>query len=123
MSFGRKLKELRLRADLTQTELAEAVGVDYTYLSKIENDRVEPPSEKVILKLAEVLQSRIGTEFDADELVAMAGKIPSSLMSELAKDPRRIRRVLKFLRSVSSEVNQHEDWHDIVDRENQEPSP
>ncbi|MCL4552019.1 MAG: helix-turn-helix domain-containing protein [Candidatus Marsarchaeota archaeon] len=52
MSFGRKLKELRLRADLTQTELAEAVGVDYTYLSKIENDRVEPPSEKVILKLA-----------------------------------------------------------------------
>ncbi|TET67120.1 MAG: XRE family transcriptional regulator, partial [Dehalococcoidia bacterium] len=53
--FGARLRELRILAGLTQRELAEKIGVDFSYLSKIENGVLPPPSEKVILRLAEAL--------------------------------------------------------------------
>lgn len=114
MPFGRKLKELRLKADLTQAELAAAVGVDFTYLSKIENERVEPPSEKIILHLAKVLRARLGAEVDPDELVALAGKIPSDILNRLARDPERVRAAIKYLRGVSGDISGHRDWERAI---------
>ena len=71
--FGRKLRELRVKAHLTQRQLADKVQVDFTYLSKIENGAVPPPREKVMLRLAEVLNT------DVDELIALAGRIPADI--------------------------------------------
>lgn len=86
--FGKKLRELRKKARLTQRELAEKVGVDFSYLSKIENGVLPPPSEKVILLLAEVLSA------DRDELFTLAGKIPADIAQMLKN-----RRALELLRS------------------------
>ncbi len=117
MPFGRKLKELRLKADLTQAELAAAVGVDFTYLSKIENERVEPPSERIILRMAETLLAKLGPEeVDPDELIALAGKIPSKILDSLAEDPERIRRAIVYLRSVSGNVASRGDWEHTISR-------
>ncbi|MBI4282896.1 MAG: helix-turn-helix domain-containing protein, partial [Chloroflexi bacterium] len=55
--FGTRLKELREQAGLSQRELADKVGVNFSYLSKIESGATPPPSEKVILRLAEVLDA------------------------------------------------------------------
>ncbi len=86
--FGAKLRELRLRAGLTLRELAARVNVDFTYLSKIENGALPPPSERVILQLAEALNA------DKDELITLAGRIPSDI-SEMLKN----REALKLLRA------------------------
>ena len=86
--FGKRLRELRIRSGMTQRELAGRVNVDFTYLSKIENGALAPPSEKVIIQLAEVLN------VDRDELIALAGRIPSDIVRML-KD----RETLEFLRS------------------------
>jgi len=86
--FGVKLKELRIKARLTQRQLAETVNIDFTYLSKIESDTVPPPSEKVILRLAQVLN------IDKDELITLAGKIPADIAQML-----KSREALQFLRS------------------------
>lgn len=86
--FGARLKVLRIRAGLTQRGLAHKVGVDFTYLSKIENGVIPPPSEKVILQLAGTLN------VDKDELMALAGKIPADI-AEMLKN----REALQFLRS------------------------
>ena len=119
MPFGRKLKELRLKADLTQGELAAEVGVDFTYLSKIENERVDPPSEKTILHIAEILRARLGPEVDPDELMALAGKIPSKILNSLAEDPQWIRRAIKYLRSIPSDVSSHDDWENTVSQQDE----
>jgi len=37
-----KLKKLREEAGMTQTELAQRVGVDRSYINKIENKNVKP---------------------------------------------------------------------------------
>jgi len=86
--FGARLRELRIRACLTQRELADNVNVDFTYLSKIENGVLPPPSEKVILRLAEVLNA------DKDELITLAGRIPSDI-AQILKN----RKALQLLRS------------------------
>lgn len=75
--FGKKLRRLRLQNVLTLRQLAKKTNVDFTYLSKIENGVLPPPSEKVILMLAEVLNA------DKDELMTLAGRIPSHIAQML----------------------------------------
>jgi len=86
--FGARLRELRIQARLTQRELADRVNIDFTYLSKIENGVLPPPSEKVILQLAEALNA------DKDVLITLAGRIPSDIAQMLKN-----RKALQLLRS------------------------
>ncbi|MES2015822.1 MAG: helix-turn-helix transcriptional regulator [Pseudomonadota bacterium] len=52
MNFGEKLKQLRTDKNLTQPQLAEAIGIEQSYLSKLENDKSVPSAEifQAILK-------------------------------------------------------------------------
>ncbi len=77
MAFGKRLRELRRDQGLSQRGLADRAGIDFTYLSKIENGRMEPPSEEVIRRVAEELGA------DADELIVLADKFPSDLAQQL----------------------------------------
>jgi len=84
MTFGKRLRELRQAEGLTLRDLASKVGVGFTYLSKIENHKLEDghsPSENLIHKLA--------VELDAneDELLLLAEKIPHQLRRRLAERP------------------------------------
>jgi HTH-type transcriptional regulator, competence development regulator len=82
-TFGQRIRELRKAKNLTQRELAERVasrlkeedrrGFDVTYLSKIENDKMPPPSTRAIMQLAKELDAH------SDELLALAGKAPMDL--------------------------------------------
>ncbi|WP_333055736.1 MULTISPECIES: helix-turn-helix domain-containing protein [unclassified Microcoleus] len=67
-SFGAVIWQARRKKRLSQRELAVKVGVDYTYLSKLENDHLEP-SEKVIRSLAKHL------ELNAEELIYLGGRM------------------------------------------------
>ena len=53
--FGEHLRAARTRAKLSQTKLGKLVGVDDSYISKIETGIFPPPSRTVALKLADAL--------------------------------------------------------------------
>lgn len=86
--FGIRLRELRKQTGMSQREVASKVKIDFTYLSKIESGVMPPPSEKVIMKLAKVLNA------DKDELITLAGKVPSDL-SQILRD----KEIVQILRS------------------------
>lgn len=65
----------------TLRKVAEKVGVEPSYLSKIERGIERSPSEQVLNKLAELLDE------DPDLLLAMAGKISSDLSAIIRKRP------------------------------------
>ena len=112
MEFPEHLRSLRKEARLSQRELAERVDVDFTYLSKIENGRVEPPSETVLKKIAKELAGALGqdeTEL-ADELITLAGKIPSDLAGTLARNPQAV----QFLRSIGDDVRSPSEWQRLI---------
>lgn len=112
MTFGERLRELRKQAQISQRELAESVEIDFTYLSKIENNRVEPPREIVIRKIAHELASKLKTDERklADELTTLAGKVPSDVAAILSKNPL----ALAHLRSLSGDVQQGSDWSKVT---------
>ena len=112
MDFPERLRSLRKQAQLSQRDLAERIGVDFTYLSKIENGRVEPPSEVVLKGIARELAaelSRNETEL-ADELITLAGKIPSDLADTLSRNPGAV----QFLRSLGDDVRSPAEWRRLI---------
>ena len=116
MTFGERLRELRKQSGLSQRDLAERVDIDFTYLSKIENQRVAPPSEAVIGKLAHELANtlRLGETELADELILLAGKIPSDIARIISQDRAT---ALRYLRSLNAEVHMASDWAEAVREE------
>jgi transcriptional regulator with XRE-family HTH domain len=84
MEFGRRLRDLRKQKHVSQRDLAAQVGIDFTYLSKIEVGRSAPPSEEVIRQIAHVLDA------DEDELINLAGKVPKDLKAVLEESPQAV---------------------------------
>jgi transcriptional regulator with XRE-family HTH domain len=57
VTFGERLRELRNAQGRTQRDLANGIGINFTYLSKLENGVMPPPGEKTISALASVLNA------------------------------------------------------------------
>ena len=55
MTIGQRLKEARLHMNMTQPDLAKAVGVSKGAIGNYETD-VSSPKESILIKLMEVLQ-------------------------------------------------------------------
>lgn len=90
MTFGMRIRELRLAKKLTLRSLAERVGVGFTYLSKIENHKLDDghgPSEKLIHKLAIELGG------DEEELLLLAEKVPEPIRKRFSQRPEVFRAV------------------------------
>ncbi len=101
-TFGQRIKRRRRELGLTQRQIAEVLEIDFTYLSKLENDRGEPPGEKTIRKLSIELHE------DAEELLALAGKVPERLRDRAQHDlafARLVRRLPDLTDSQLREIN------------------
>src|SRR5260370_38933628 len=85
MKLGRRLRQLRKEKGLTLRSLAEAAGVDFTYLSKIENEKCGySPGADTIRALATALG------VDSLELLRLADKVPPEIQ-ELTATARGLR--------------------------------
>ena len=72
-TFGKVILKARKSKGLSQRDLADAVELNFTYLSKLENDKADyPPKEEVIRSLARTL------DLDQEELIYLVGRIPQS---------------------------------------------
>lgn len=60
--FGKRLRQIRRSADITQEQLAEAVGVSVKFIGNIERGTASPSFE-TLEKIAEVLGVEVGELF------------------------------------------------------------
>jgi len=74
------LRGLRTGAGLGIKKLAPELGVNYTYLSKLENKEVRPSGDLV---------RRVARYFDysEDQLLMAAGRIPEDILAILRENP------------------------------------
>jgi len=93
LEIGRLIKDLRISKGLTQFDLAEAVGVNNSYLSRIENGE-RRPSTKVMRKMSEVL------DYPYDDLVVASGLLSPEFREKraMAGEPN----VLKDIRDIKT---------------------
>ena len=90
MEFGERLRELRLQQGLSQRKLAKEVGINFTYLSKIETGKMSPPAQDTIQRLATALDA------DPDELLVLAGRVPNDVKDVVTKSSE----LTAFLREI-----------------------
>ena len=74
--FASLLRHYRDRARLSCNELARAVGVDPSYISRLERGEREPPRRPIVERLASCLQLSLE---DQDRLLVTAGYAPASI--------------------------------------------
>lgn len=103
-TFGQALRELRRSKGISQRDLAKKVGVDFSYISKIENDRLPPPAADTIVKICNALET------PPDTLLALSGKIPSELWETIGSSPAAI----EFIRSAQSMDITEEEWRELA---------
>ena len=102
--FGTRLRELRRERGMTLRALADAAGLDFTYLSKIENGRAGYfPGADTIRELAQIL------EVDALDLLHLAKKVPPELTTVAGTPQAR-----RFLQRAS-EIASPKDWDAMLD--------
>ena len=106
MKFGERIRELRKAKSLGQRALAEMVGTSFTYISKIENHKLdfgESPSEAMIHKLADALDA------DENELLLLAEKVPPRIRQRVFERPDAFRTLAslddKTLDGLLAQVN------------------
>jgi transcriptional regulator with XRE-family HTH domain len=103
VDFGTKLRALRNKKGMTLRELAAAIGVSFTYLSKIENSKVEyTPAPDTIRALAKAL------DVDPLEMLKLADKLPPELDDLVVGT--RARKFLDRAREIASP----EDWSALL---------
>lgn len=110
--FGRRIRELREQRKtddprFSLRKFAQAVGISPTFLSKIEMGEFAPPAPERIKKMAELLG------IDADDLLAMAGKMDPDL-SEIIKDQPRA--MADFLRTARDTGLTEEELRQITEK-------
>jgi len=96
LEFGSYVRERREALKETDPafslrRLARRIGVEPSYLSKVERGAEAPPSEAKIRRLAEELGE------DPDVLLALAGKVSSDLMKAIRKRPKLFARLIRDL--------------------------
>ena len=95
-TFVRNRREELRQSDreFSVRKVAARIGVEPSYLSKVERGEQPPPSEAKILALAEVLGE------DPDILLAMAGKVSSDLQEVIRKRPKLFADLIRQLRTA-----------------------
>jgi transcriptional regulator with XRE-family HTH domain len=98
-SLGEFIRERReeLReqdARYSVRQVAGRVGIEPSYLSKVERDIGSPPSEETLTRLAAEL------ELDGDVVLALAGKVSSDLRDAIRKRPQLFGELIRELRKM-----------------------
>jgi HTH-type transcriptional regulator, competence development regulator len=99
MSFGKYVRDRReaLRAGdprYSLRQVAERVGIEPAYLSKIERDAFAPPGEETVRALAREIDE------DADTLLALAGKVSSDLQEVIRRRPKLFADLIRQLKDM-----------------------
>ena len=88
MTFGERVRHYRHAKEWSLRDLASRVGVGFTYLSRVENERLnfgDYPSDALIHRLADALEA------DEDELLLLAKRIPEPVKKRVLQRPDAFR--------------------------------
>lgn len=102
--LGATIRKLRLDQGITQARLADSVGVDESYISKIEKGKLTyTPSEDTLRLMAQTLK------VDPLELLFLAEKTPDELQPVMKTKSAR-----EFFELVRARNLRNDDWEELT---------
>jgi transcriptional regulator with XRE-family HTH domain len=96
-TFGALVRRERAAKEIGLREMAKMIGVSPTYLSKIERDEFLPPAEDKVKAIAKIIGR------DADELLALAGRVSSDITEIIKRHPVELGALLRTAKGLRAE--------------------
>ena len=101
--FGDRIRATRERLRrgdrrFSLRQVAQRIGVEPAYLSKVERGDVAPPSEAATVRLAQELGE------DPDVLLAMAGKVSGDLQEVIRRRPQLFAELIRQLKAAPDDA-------------------
>jgi transcriptional regulator with XRE-family HTH domain len=103
-SFGEMLREKRRAAGMSQRELAAGSGLDFSYISKLENDRIPPPAADTVIEICHVLN------VPSEDLLAACGKLPTDVQAAVSSSPA----AQSFLENARQMNLTNDEWRELT---------
>lgn len=105
MNFGARLKQIRQDRNLTQPQFAEVIGIEQSYLSKLENDKSQPSAEMFgnIVKALGMSAEAFLVELDPATQAAL-GHIPQVTQVGDGVQARRLFRARRHILASAAAV-------------------
>ena len=99
-TFIREKREELLKTDrsFSQLQVSKRIGIEQSYLSKVERGVATKLSEEKIVALAEILGE------DPDYLLALGGKVSDDVLSIIKQRPRLFSRLVRDMKHMSEDV-------------------
>jgi len=99
-TFIRQKREDLLKADrsFSQLQVSKRLGIEQSYLSKVERGVTTQLSEEKIVALAEILGE------DPDYLLALGGKVSGDVLAIITQRPRLFSRLVRDMKHMSEDV-------------------
>ncbi len=98
MKFHQIIQSRRNEKGYSLREFARRLELSPGYLSRIESEKVPPPSEDKIKQIAQLL------ELDPDELLAAGNKVDSDVLALIKKEPVRLTKLLRESATFSTAI-------------------
>ena len=96
-TFGEKLREHRVAKGYSLRKFAAEVNVSPTYLSQVEQNKVDPPTADRVKRIAELLEESV------DEWTALAGRITEDLPGIIHSRPVEMPDLLRAVQGMTPE--------------------
>lgn len=103
-SFGSLLRDRRRIAGISQRDLAAKAQLDFSYISKLENDKIAAPAADTIVTLCRILNTA------PQDLLAASGKLPQETHEVVSTSPA----AQEFLSSATRMRLTEEEWREIA---------
>lgn len=113
--FGYLLRQHRKRVGLSQRELAKRIGVDNSYISRLERGERDVSSRDKIIMMIEVMNL---SDHDANSLLLTAGFAPINENMPLIGDPvlGLIADIIHDERITEAELSTLKEYAQLLDR-------
>lgn len=95
--IGKRLREIRRSKRLTQKAMAKKIGVDYTYIGKIERAE-QIPSLGVLIKISDALSLPLNRFFMDESALRLINLLPMERYGVVRR--REMRELLRLLEDV-----------------------
>ncbi|HRQ75557.1 MAG TPA: helix-turn-helix transcriptional regulator [Phycisphaerales bacterium] len=97
-AFGTLLREKRLAKGYSLRKFAEMVGVSPTYLSLIEQGKLEhPPTAERVRVMAKLLGE------DPDHWIGLAGRVPDDMEAIIRNQPEAMPALLRAAKGLTAD--------------------
>ena len=115
IKFGTFIRELRLKSEIGQRELADKLGIAASYLNDIEKNKRTAPKQNIINKLSKILS------VDKNHLHDLAGISKQGIapdINEFIKSNPRVVSLIRSMKEINIDDNQLDQIENLLNKNN-----